>query len=256
MADPHSWLSQKTNMVVTRANRLIEMRERENGYFDLKFVQAMPEAQQTRCLAYLDRSKAQLRQDLLALAMSDFKRDGFFVEFGATNGIDLNNSYLLETEFGWRGILAEPSLEWHDDLKRNRACTIVTDCVWRETGETISFTQAPRGENSGISDMIKASSKRRGSSYSVHTVSLTDMLDTAQAPDTIDFMSVDTEGSEFEILNAFDFDRYKIRVMAIEHNYAPQRQDIHALLTRHGYRRIHEEVSRFDDWYIADGVQA
>jgi hypothetical protein len=83
---------------------------------------------------------------------------------------------------------------------------------------------------------------------------LQDLLTEHKAPEVIDFASIDTEGSEFEILNAFDFSRWRFRVMVIEHNFAPQRQNIHALLTQHGYRRVHEPVSRFDDWYLGPDV--
>ena len=78
-------------------------------------------------------SKAQLKQDVFALIENDFKRDGFFVEFGAANGVHLSNTYLLEKEFGWRGILAEPARMWHADLQRNRTCAIEMDCVWSKS---------------------------------------------------------------------------------------------------------------------------
>ena len=52
---------------------------------------------------------SQLRQDLFVLNELDFKENGYFVEFGATDGIKLSNSYLLEKSFNWNGILAEPA---------------------------------------------------------------------------------------------------------------------------------------------------
>ena len=52
-------------------------------------------------------------QHLFDLSELEFKRNGFFVEFGAANGIDLSNTYLLETEFSWTGILAEPATYGH-----------------------------------------------------------------------------------------------------------------------------------------------
>src|SRR6056297_216441 len=61
----------------------------------------------------LNFSKSQLRQDLFVLSELGFKQHGFFVEFGATNGIDLSNTYLMEARFGWNGILAEPARLWH-----------------------------------------------------------------------------------------------------------------------------------------------
>lgn len=64
-------------------------------------------------------SKSQLLQDVFVLHELNFKEGGFFVEFGATNGVELSNSHLLEKEFHWQGILAEPARVWYDDLKKS-----------------------------------------------------------------------------------------------------------------------------------------
>ena len=83
---------------------------------DLKLLKAIKSNLRSEFIDYLELSKSELRQDLFALSEVGFKENGFFVEFGATNGIDLSNSYLLETEFGWDGILAEPAKKWHEKL--------------------------------------------------------------------------------------------------------------------------------------------
>jgi FkbM family methyltransferase len=241
-----------SNTTITRKDRLHQLKVRERGYFDLEFIKAMNPDQRNRCIDLLETSRSQLRQDLFALSRVDFKEGGFFVEFGATDGVELNNSWLMEKQFGWQGILAEPARGWHGDLKQNRDCTIETRCVWRATGETLQFTEAPRGENSAISTFVKPTRKLRGQSYDVETISLNDLLEQHNAPEVIDYISVDTEGSEFDILNNVDFDRWSFRVMTVEHNHAPQRADIHKLLTEKGYTRILEPISRFDDWYVKD----
>ena len=69
-------------------------------------------------------------------------------------------------------------------------------------------------------------------------------------PKKIDYMSIDTEGSEFEILNSFDFNEYDIKVITCEHNYTEMREKIYALLSKNGYIRKHSEYSMFDDWYV------
>jgi hypothetical protein len=83
-------------------------------------------------LRYYKRTKAQLRQDLFVLSQLNFKEHGFFVELGATNGIDWSNTYLMEKELGWTGILAEPAKCWHKELWKNRSCKIDTQlCLER-----------------------------------------------------------------------------------------------------------------------------
>jgi hypothetical protein len=86
-------------------------------------------------------------------------------------------------------------------------------------------------------------------------VSLLDLLKFHNAPRYIDFLSVDTEGSEFEILNAFDFREYRFGAITVEHNYAPQRKEVIALLTSNGYRQVHSELSDFDDWFVLETNQ-
>lgn len=239
-----------SNTKFIRKDRLQQLKQRENGYFDLQFIRAMPPEYRNRCIDLLDQSHSQIRQDLFVLAQTGFKSGGFFVEFGATDGVEFNNSWLLEKEFRWSGILAEPARGWHKALTANRSCTVDTRCVWTVSGDTLRFTEAPRGLNSGISSYVPSSRKLRGQSYDLETVSLNDLLAEHGAPELVDYLSVDTEGSEFDILNALDFDRWSFRVMTVEHNFAPQREDIHALLTGKGYVRVLEEISRFDDWYV------
>lgn len=238
------------NHRLAKKDRYEELRAREAGYFDLEFLKAVAPEKVVRCLKLLDQSKAQLRQDIFALQHLDFKEDGFFVEFGATDGVSLNNSYMLEKEFGWTGLLAEPDSRWQNDLSANRSSTLDFRCIAPRSGEMVEFIEAPRGEHSAIADFVSTRRKIRGTSHQVETVSLADFLSEHGAPNVIDYVSIDTEGSEFSILEPFDFNKWAFRVCSIEHNWAPQRDQIHALLTSHGYTRVHELVSRFDDWYV------
>jgi FkbM family methyltransferase len=205
-------------------------------------------------------SKSQLRQDLFVLDELELKEQGYFVEFRATNRVDISNTWLLEKEFGWQGILAEPSRYWHKSLIENRTAHIVTDCVWSETGIEMLFNEvnnslASYGPELSTLDIFSScdthSGRRQsGTKYSVKTISLLDLLDKFQAPTTIDYLSIDAEGSEFEILDNFDFDRYTIKIITCEHNYTPMRAKIFDLLTSKGYQRKHQTVSRWDDWYV------
>jgi FkbM family methyltransferase len=205
-------------------------------------------------IKYRDQSKAQLGQDLFILLENDFKKNGFFVEFGATDGISLSNSYLLEKNFGWKGILAEPSRFWHEKLKANRSAFIEEKCVWIASGKELLFNEASMGSLSTIASFSKndlhKNNRKEGKKYNVKTISLLDLLDTYNAPKHIDFLSVDTEGSEYEILNNFDFTKYTFGVITVEHNYTDLRENIYTLLSTKGYVRKYENYSKFDDWYV------
>lgn len=205
-------------------------------------------------------SRSQIFQDAFVHWALNGKRDGFFCDFGATNGVFLSNSFALETEFGWTGICAEPATSWHEDLRRNRpGARIETRCVWARSGERLTFSESASRELSTLTqfeDSDSHSRRRRGAkTYEVETISLNDMLDQHAAPDQFDYLSIDTEGSELDILQAFDFKRWRPAVITVEHNYTANRQTLHDLLVKAGYRRVLPEVSLFDDWYVEARVE-
>jgi FkbM family methyltransferase len=213
----------------------------------------------------LHQSRSQLQQDLFVaylastqkgLVSVEGSRKSFFVEFGATDGIELSNTYLLESVFGWEGIVCEPARIWRDRLAKNRNCSIDYRCVYNETGHSVGFNETKIGALSTIdifsSSDLHALTRARGHKYLVETVSLNDLLEANNAPHQIDYLSIDTEGSEFEILQAFDFEKWQIGIITVEHNFTEKRESIHSLLTKKGYKRVLENVSMFDDWYVAD----
>ncbi|WP_337658941.1 FkbM family methyltransferase [Sphingorhabdus sp. Alg231-15] len=204
-------------------------------------------------------SRAQLFQDIWALSELDSKQGGFFVEFGATDGLEKSNSYLLEKKYGWSGILAEPNPDWHQSLRSNRpGSTIVEDCVWKETGQTLHFQIAENAELAGVTDTAQSDRHSRSimRTISVQTISLIDLLERNNAPDEIDFLSVDTEGSEVDILSAYPFETGpKFQLIAVEHNYIQEKIDaLDALLKPWGYSRVLKEHSAFDAWYVRNRV--
>jgi FkbM family methyltransferase len=202
----------------------------------------------------LRHSKSQLGQDILGLSISGLDKPGFFVEFGAADGVALSNSYILEKKFSWSGILCEPSTGWHEALKQNRSCVIDTRCVYSVSGETINFSENYLGELSAITAYAAPNAngvlKRTTSSYEVETISLLDLLKAHNAPQYIEFLSIDTEGSEFEILKDFDFQSYRFGAICVEHNFADTREEINDLLLSNGYIQVHQDLSDFDDWYV------
>lgn len=221
---------------------------------DIARIFALPGEHTERLFQVLPRSRAQLRQDLFVLSHLNFKANGYFVEFGATNGISDSNTYLLEKEFGWTGILAEPARCWQEALQRNRNCHVETRCVWSASGITLTFNEVDVAALSTIdtysSRDVNRELRTHGTTYKVETISLQDLLEKYDAPSEIDYLSVDTEGSEFEILSHFDFDKYRFKVITCEHNFTPMREKLHSLWTSKGYVRTLQAISSVDDWYV------
>jgi FkbM family methyltransferase len=209
-------------------------------------------------LQNLGTSSSQLCQDLVADYIHSnigTDRPGFFVEFGATNGIDLSNTAILEKRYGWRGLLAEPAKTWHTNLVKNRTCLIDFRCVSSATDRNIEFWEAEVPELSSIyawKDYDAWSpSRREGNLYKVETVTLNDLLAEHSVPKIVDYLSIDTEGSEYEILKDFDFAKFSFHFISIEHNYNPNRELICDLLAKNGYLRKFEDLSLWDDWYFS-----
>ena len=230
--------------------------ESRNGFL-FKFLTITDNPSQI--LNLMPFSKSQLLQDLFVLEKLNFKTNGFFVEFGATNGKDLSNTWLLEKNFSWSGVLAEPGKNWHRELSENRKSYISTKCVWKSSGETINFNQTIYPEFSTIGSLTNfdgmEKSRQSQESYLVETISLQKLLDDARAPKFIDYLSIDTEGSEYEILESFDFSTYQFAILTVEHNHNSNEIKIDELLLRAGYIRVHHSISDFDGWYVHHSLQ-
>lgn len=203
---------------------------------------------------------SQLQQDFVAQFFHSLNsnKPGYFVEFGASDGIVFSNTLLLEQKYSWTGIIAEPAKSWQESLKKNRKCRIDFRCVWTESGKQINFNETTSAEYSTInhfsdSDLHKEI-RRSGRKYSVETVSLRDLLDDHGAPKVISYLSVDTEGSEYEILERFDFSEYSFNFISVEHNYGVNRRKMAALLEGNGYSQVLQSHSEFDDWFIHDAA--
>lgn len=198
-------------------------------------------------------SNSQMFQDEWVIFETGGKRGGFFVEFGAADGRYISNTWRLERDYGWNGILSEPAPAWHAALARNRTCRISHKCVWTKTGETLSFRQAADPALSTLDDFAgrdgHAQARADAAEICVETVSLTDLLDECRAPATIDYVSIDTEGSELAILGAFDFARYDVRLLSVEHNRTGNEAKLDAFLDAKGFERCFPQFSLIDGWY-------
>ncbi|MBL4874626.1 MAG: FkbM family methyltransferase [Rhodobacteraceae bacterium] len=249
-------ITKKSNLENLLAQNYSYVQELELLRNDFALLRAVASEARSDCLDFMHKSKSQIRQDLFVLSELGFKKNGYFVEFGATNGVDISNSYLMEKEFQWNGVLAEPAQMWHRELRQNRSVSIETKCVWKESGQTVKFNETEIGDLSTIDSFsekdLHSEARKSGTRYDVETISLIDLLETHNAPKVIDYLSIDTEGSEYEILRNFDFDRYQFKVITCEHNNTPQREKIYDLLTRNGYMRKFEALSKYDDWYVSE----
>jgi len=207
-------------------------------------------------------SKSQLRQDLNVLESFNFKQNGYFVDIGASDGISLSNTYILEKEYNWKGICVEPILSDFIKLQNCRNTAIcINKAVYNTSNLKMKFAIKNFNMCSGLvetmDDKVLIDNKYydRSVNYDlkeiidVYTITLNDLLEFCNAPNFIEYLSLDTEGSELEILKSVDFNKYKFGIIDVEHNFVePRRNQIRNLLESNGYKFNKE--NNFDDNYI------
>ena len=223
----------------------------------LEYLVGMRSVDLRRVLESAEHMTSQYSQDIVVLALLNFKRNGYFVEFGAADGIYLSNSYMLERDYDWSGIVAEPARGFHNQLTFNRNCEVDLRCVTGEGNQYIDFEECADGILSTIQKYSSADGHKRvrKSIYPVKTVSLQSLLEEHNAPKFIDFLSIDTEGSELEILSKFFPSSYEFGIILVEHNFSENRDHLYNLLTSNGYWRVFTHIKTIDDWYIHSSMK-
>jgi FkbM family methyltransferase len=170
--------------------------------------------------------------------------DGYFLDVGSADGFLNSNTWALEQR-GWKGICVDP----FPSNMGGRTCQMFREAVDAEGGNKVRFATA--GELGGISNYLDTykSAVKDAKTVELTTVTLGSILQRANAPSFIHFMSLDIEGAELEALRGFPFDHYKLGSMAIEHNNEePKRSQIEALLKSKGYTKAHTWMQ--DDFYL------
>jgi FkbM family methyltransferase len=199
------------------------------------------------------KSKAQMFQDIFALSQSGWKKQGFFVEVGVADGVFLSNSFLLEKDYDWKGLLVEPDTNSHASIRKNRTAPLDISAAFSKSGLTLEFlSDSNSSELSTLAEFSNSDShSRKGNKISVKTKTLTELFEEYKVPQNLDYLSVDTEGSEVEVLTSLDFSKYKPQVITVEHNFnMPKLSQIQALLVKNGYTQVFPEFSRWDAWFV------
>jgi FkbM family methyltransferase len=193
-------------------------------------------------------SYSQFGQDLWVL--SYFKK-GTFVDIGFNDGKCISNTCLLE-ENGWSGLGIDPFPKNYECRKNT---IIEKSCVHSEN-KNVVFTCAQ--DLGGIKELLLAHKNTELVKNSKDEIlpanTLEFFLEKHKMPQKIEYLSMDTEGSEFEILSVFPFDKYKFGCITYEHNGEwIKREKIKNLLESKGYSFVKELV--VDDCFIHESTK-
>jgi len=185
------------------------------------------------------------------------KKNGVFVDIGAHDGKTLSNSYFFEKELQWTGMCVEPLPKVFEQLKENRNCILVNGCAWKEdTKKTFRIIEGYSEMLSGLVDTYPEQHKQRIADEAKAVAQ--QIVDTeVDCYDTtklllqndlthIDFLSIDVEGSELDILSSIDYDKIQIDVILAENNYDDQ--NLRDFLAAKGYTYVYRLA--IDDIYV------
>ena len=157
------------------------------------------------------------------------KKHGFFVEIGAYDGISGSNCFHFEKFQGWNGIAFEPSKIQFEKLEKNRKCKLVNKPI-NEKQKEVDFFEVEEGltQMSGIYDdnfiseqLIK---NDKNSKFKKIKLLTTTFEENISHETEIDYISIDIEGGELNVLHSIDFNKYLIKVISVENN-SPDKND-------------------------------
>lgn len=205
---------------------------------------------------FFKNSKSQIMQDYFVASYLKFKKNGIFIEFGATDGIKDSNTYNLEKNYSWSGVLVEPIKSFYNKLKDNRNSICLNKVVYSKNEQELIFQEHNIKELSTLKGFKENNNRKRNKNevheYKVSSIKLENIFDDYLKTKEIDYLSIDTEGSEYEILKNFNFKKYKINIITVEHNYSKNRAKIHKLLIKNGYAQVLKNLSFWDDYYVME----
>ncbi|HWP26648.1 MAG TPA: FkbM family methyltransferase [Xanthobacteraceae bacterium] len=174
-------------------------------------------------------------------------RNGYFVEVGANDPHELSQTWHLET-LGWTGVLIEPQPALAARLARARVASVFAAACTspQNAGRTMPFYVA--GPHSALDRDRMTHGATPEQVIEVPTRTLDSILEEADAPSPIDFLSVDVEGHELEVLRGFNFARWRPRLIVVEDHVEGLAK--HWFIQSHGYRLI-RRVGH-NGWYVPD----
>jgi FkbM family methyltransferase len=200
---------------------------------------------------------SQKGQDQWVMSTLGYKRDGYFVDLAASDGINLSNTYTMERSYGWNGLLIEPNPDFYNKCKQNR-CSVVIDAVVDDTiGRLVSFRTDNMELGGIVADDTDNSNEIRGHQLTTNsarirnrtTTTLEQLLLEHDAPRVIDYLSLDIEGAETRALRNFPFHLYTFLTITIER----PTEELEQLLFKNEYHFVMKSKRMgFDSFYVHD----
>jgi FkbM family methyltransferase len=187
---------------------------------------------------------SQLGQDSFVDEFFKGKHNGVFIDIGAHDGVSCSNTLFLEKERAWTGVCIEPGLEEFKKLKESRSAVCMDCAISNKNGDdefvyiegyANMLSGLKSGHNTQHTERINREVAQYGgkiNNIKVYTRTLQSILEENNISE-VDYCSIDTEGSEFDIIKSIDFSKVNIKLFSIENNYGST--DIQQYLEQQGY---------------------
>lgn len=179
--------------------------------------------------------------------------NGTYVEMGAADGVTISNTLFFERELGWRGLLVEPSASSYASVVRHRSSrnTMLREAVCGTRGN-VTWAESSNKDVSGVAELLSAHSVHRYHGRGSYRTSITcrplSAMLRAAALRSIDFFSLDTEGSELSVLQTMDWSvPTKVFLVELDGQNKAKDDGVRELLRSRGYRQ-HGERMGFRKW--------
>ena len=229
--------------LVHKLDFYLELRDRAQQNLDKSSFEVLNQSN------LLHESKSENGQDLFALFSNKYKRGGTFLEFGAYDGVTFSNTFLLERLFNWSGLLLDPIPRHFEQMKLNRNCISIHAAITASKKEFLKILESP------ASNLSKPVSKRSitDKNHKVPAFTLSEIIDKYFPTKSLDFLSIDVEGEDLEILASIDFSKYEINSICVEHNDRIGSDEFLKYMEESGYALVYNEYSGNDFWFIRRG---
>ncbi|MDD5762452.1 MAG: FkbM family methyltransferase [bacterium] len=192
------------------------------------------------------RAPDEIREKVQVWEFFGCAEEGIFVEVGANDPKSLSQTWFLE-KMGWRGVLVEPLPDLAEGLRRERRNSMVFEVAVSAPGKTGEADFHVAGAFSSLAQNVKDNAVDYGTVLRVKVVTLDSVLEEAKIR-KVDFLSVDTEGTEVDVFRGFDIGRYRPALILVED--AVFGLKLHRHLKSSRYRLVRR--TGFNNWYVPE----
>lgn len=176
------------------------------------------------------------------------KKNGVFIDIGAHDGKTFSNSLFFEDELGWSGLCIEANPDVFKYLKKLRSAECINCCIVPVKEKDLHFLKIQGYPDmlSGIYEFydprhlqrIQNELNNMGGTFELIKLpvdTLNDILESKSIYE-IDFLSLDIEGGELEILKNLDYSKFDIKVIVVENNFNDETFEV--IMKKNGYNLV------------------